>query len=91
VLRINASLLIAAGATSFVLKQKKQKFIQQRGFFAARGLYPASVQNHGLETLCTTSPAAASAQDSAMPLQPHKATIVLPASARSFFADNKKK
>ncbi|RFZ90758.1 hypothetical protein D0C36_17535 [Mucilaginibacter conchicola] len=52
---IKVSLLIAAGATSFVLIQKKQKIKSATRLLFVLGLTLQSDQNHGLQNLAATS------------------------------------
>jgi len=73
------------------LIQSNQKSSQQKGFFAAQGLYPA---NHSKPRAANYCPKAAHAQccgKICYALPTHKATIVLPDFIRSCSAVGKKK
>jgi hypothetical protein len=67
--------------------QSNQKGCQQKGFFAAHGLYQIN-QNHGLQNIALLLSLLPNATANiAMPFPTHKAITVLPDFARSCSAD----
>jgi hypothetical protein len=70
------------------LIQSNQKSSRQKGFFAHQAFALQTMQNHGLESFAPLA-FAHSPRFSKISYAPaaHKATIVLPAFARSCFAD----
>ncbi|MBB5397724.1 hypothetical protein [Mucilaginibacter sp. AK015] len=72
--------------------QKKQKSSQQKGFFAHKAFTLQGRQNHGLQNLAPTSfaPGPCASGKYCYALAALKAIIVLPAFARSCFADERK-
>jgi len=83
---------IAAGwLCSFVLIQKNQKIKSADRLLCAQASALQTGQNHGLQLFCPTRAWPMLLQKLAMPLQPHKANIVLPAFARSLPADEEGK
>ncbi|PAW92030.1 hypothetical protein CKK33_00375 [Mucilaginibacter sp. MD40] len=84
---------IAAEGCYFLLDQKvTKKSNQQRGFFSLRAFALQSGQNHGLQILPPLRSLIAIASGKyCYAFAMHKATTVLPAFVRSFFADNQKK
>jgi hypothetical protein len=77
---------MAAEAFVLFLDEKNQKSSQQRGFFAARGLYPAKrVKPRAAKLLPNRSFLASQKFANALPSP--RAILVLPAFARSLSAD----
>jgi hypothetical protein len=70
----------------FVLIQSSKKSSQQKGFFAALAIALQTGQNHGLESFAAHAHCSALLQNFLCPCHP-QATIVMPAFARSCFAD----
>jgi hypothetical protein len=88
---INWPRSIAAGGCYFVLIQSNQKSSRQKGFFAAPGLCPANQPEPRAGIFCPTAFALAPRFCKIFyALATLKAIIVLPAFARSCFADTGK-
>ncbi|MBL4678916.1 MAG: hypothetical protein JKY70_22395 [Mucilaginibacter sp.] len=74
------------------MKQKKQKFKSAKRLLRRTGLYPANHAEPRPQKLAATSfPQSRRFSKYCYALAGAQATIVLPAFARSFFADRKKK
>ncbi|MCQ6959391.1 hypothetical protein NPE20_15550 [Mucilaginibacter sp. JC4] len=85
--------LAAAEAPSFLLIEKKQKIKSAKRLLCRTmplPCKPGKTTGWNLLPHCVRSLALASAKFP-MPLQPHKTTIVLPAFARSCFADGEER
>ena len=81
------------GGSFFSLDRKEAKDqVGKKASLPHKAFALQTRQNHGLESFAPLrSLIAIASAKFPMPLQPHKATIVLPAFARSCFADREKK
>jgi hypothetical protein len=85
-------LLAAGGPDTFVATKVSKKAFSRNASLPHKAFALQSRQNHGLQLFCSTSFAhfPTLQQKLAMPLQPHRACIVLPAFVRSCSAEGKR-